>query len=159
MLKISCRLSHFLTKWSFLAKVFCAPGSKSFFSCYSYRSRFLTQFFLIVNANKRTSSTMLFGYGKLQTKRPKKGIPPQRKRELRKHERLQYTRCQEREKHAEGWQREFWGSKDTNHGGKRVQMLAEDDYGAILKKKCTKMHMAQRDCRSIYHSSCLIVIM
>ena len=29
---------------------------------------------------------MLFGYVTLQTKRPKKGIPPQRKRELRKHE-------------------------------------------------------------------------
>ena len=29
---------------------------------------------------------MPFGYGKLQTKIPKKGIPPRRKRELRKHE-------------------------------------------------------------------------
>ena len=39
-----------------------------------------------MNANKRTGSTMPFGYGKLQTKIPKKGIPPRRKRELRKHE-------------------------------------------------------------------------
>ena len=39
-----------------------------------------------------------------------------------------------------GWQREVWGSKDTNHGGKRVRMLAEDDYGKNSKKKCTNMH-------------------
>ena len=29
--------------------------------------------------------------------------------------------------------REAWVSKDTNHGGKRVQMLAEDDHGEILR--------------------------
>ena len=29
MLKILCRMSHFLTEWSFRAKVFCAPGSKN----------------------------------------------------------------------------------------------------------------------------------
>ena len=38
-------------------------------------------------------------------------------------------------------------------------MLAEDDYGAIFKKKCTEMHMAQRECSSSYHNSCLIVMM
>ena len=37
-----------------------------------------------------------------------------------------------------GRQREFWGSKDTDNGGNRVRMLAEDDYGAILKKKLHK---------------------
>ena len=30
--------------------------------------------------------------------------------------------------------REAWGGKDTNHGGKRVLMLTEDDNGEILKK-------------------------
>ena len=40
----------------------------------------------IVNANKRTSSTMPFGYGKLKMKRPEKGIPPRRKREVKKYE-------------------------------------------------------------------------
>ena len=58
-----------------------------------------------------------------------------------------------------GRQREVWGSKDTNHGIKRVRMLADDDYSTILNKNCTKMHMAQRECRLSYHSSCLIVIM
>ena len=43
MLKISCRLSRFLTKWPFCAKVFCATGSISFLSSYSYYRRFLTQ--------------------------------------------------------------------------------------------------------------------
>ena len=43
MLKISCRLSRFLTKWSFCAKVFPAPGSKNVLSYYSYRTRFLKQ--------------------------------------------------------------------------------------------------------------------
>ena len=38
-------------------------------------------------------------------------------------------------------------------------MLAEDDYGAIPKKKIAKMHMAQRKYTSSYHSSCLIVMM
>ena len=37
-----------------------------------------------------------------------------------------------------GQQREVWGSKDTNHGGKRLRMLSEDDYGALLKKKMHK---------------------
>ena len=37
-----------------------------------------------------------------------------------------------------GWQREAWGSKDTNHGGKRVRMSDEDEYGAIPKKKFYK---------------------
>ena len=49
---------------------------------------------------------------------------------------------------------EDWGSKDTNNGVKRVQMLVEDDYSTILKEKnVTKMHMAQRKCSSIYHIS------
>ena len=34
----------------------------------------------IVNANNRTSLTMPFGYGTLDTKRTKKGMPPQRRR-------------------------------------------------------------------------------
>ena len=37
-----------------------------------------------------------------------------------------------------GRRREVWGSKDTNNGGKRVQMLAEDDYGATSDKKLHK---------------------
>ena len=40
-------------------------------------------FVSIVNAKKRTSSTMPFGYGKLKRKRKKKGIPPRRKREVK----------------------------------------------------------------------------
>ena len=47
-----------------------------------------------------------------------------------------------------GQKREAWGVKDTNHGGKRVLILTEDDNGAISKKKCTKMHMAQRIIRN-----------
>ena len=39
-----------------------------------------------MNANKRTSSTMNFGYGNLKTKIAKKGIPPRRKREVKKSE-------------------------------------------------------------------------
>ena len=46
---------------------------------------------------------------------------------------MHYPRCQECKKHAEGWKTEAWGIKDTNHGGKRLQMLAEYDYGAITK--------------------------
>ena len=37
-----------------------------------------------------------------------------------------------------GRQRKSWGSRNANHGGKRVRMLAEDDYGAISKKKLHK---------------------
>ena len=37
-----------------------------------------------------------------------------------------------------GQQREAWKIKDTNHGGKRVRMLDEYNYGAILKKKLHK---------------------
>ena len=37
-----------------------------------------------------------------------------------------------------GRQREAWGGKYINYRGKRVRMLAEDDYGAILKKKLHK---------------------
>ena len=33
-----------------------------------------------------------------------------------------------------GQQRGVWRIKDTNHGGNRVCMLDEDDYGAILRK-------------------------
>ena len=40
-------------------------------------------FVFIVNVNKRTSLTMPFGYGKLKTKRNKKTITPQRKREVK----------------------------------------------------------------------------
>ena len=43
MLKISCRLSRFWTKWSFCAKVFPKPGSKNVLSYYSYRTRFIEQ--------------------------------------------------------------------------------------------------------------------
>ena len=42
MLKISCRLSHFLTEWSFRAKVFPAPGSKNVLSYYSYIVRYFS---------------------------------------------------------------------------------------------------------------------
>ena len=42
-------------------------------------------FVFIVNANKRTSSTIPFGYGKLKTNRKKKGITPRRKREVEKY--------------------------------------------------------------------------
>ena len=55
--------------------------------------------------------------------------------------------------------REAWRVKDTNHGRKRVLMLANDDYGKITKKKCTKMHMVQRKCSLSYHGSCFIVMM
>ena len=34
--------------------------------------------------------------------------------------------------------REAWGVKDTNHGGKRVLMLADDDNGEISKEKIHK---------------------
>ena len=54
--------------------------------------------------------------------------------------------------------REYWGVKDTNHGGKRVLMLTDNDNGAISKKNCTNMHMAQRKCRSSYHSSYFLVM-
>ena len=37
-----------------------------------------------------------------------------------------------------GWQRGVLGIKDTNHGGKRVQILAEYDYGTNPKKKLQK---------------------
>ena len=37
-----------------------------------------------------------------------------------------------------GRRREDWGGKDTNHGVNMVRMLAEDDYGAISKKKIHK---------------------
>ena len=37
-----------------------------------------------------------------------------------------------------GRQKEAWEGKETNHGGKRVRMLAEDDYGVILKKQLHK---------------------
>ena len=37
-----------------------------------------------------------------------------------------------------GRQREVWGGKGAFHGGKRVQMLAGDDYGAISEKKLHK---------------------
>ena len=43
-----------------------------------------------------------------------------------------------------GRRREVRGSNDTNNGGKRVQMMTEDDYSANSKKNCTKMHMEQR---------------
>ena len=43
MIKIPCRLSSFLTKWSFRAKVLPAPGSKNVLSYYSYLTRFLKQ--------------------------------------------------------------------------------------------------------------------
>ena len=49
-----------------------------------------------------------------------------------------------------GRRREDWGGKDTNHGVNMVRMLAGDDYGAISKKKFTKMLMAQRKCSSSY---------
>ena len=39
-----------------------------------------------MNANKRTSSTMLFVYRKLNTKIKKKSIPPRRKREVKIYE-------------------------------------------------------------------------
>ena len=54
MLKISCRLSRFLTKWSFRAKFFPTPGSKNVLSYYSYRTRFIKQklFCIIVNAKQ-----------------------------------------------------------------------------------------------------------
>ena len=43
-----------------------------------------------------------------------------------------------------GHQGEDRESKDTNHGRKRVLMLAEDDYGEILKKKLHKnVHSAK----------------
>ena len=48
--------------------------------------------------------------------------------------RLHYPGCQECENTRKGRQREAWGINDTNNGGKRVQMLAEDVYGAIQKK-------------------------
>ena len=38
MVKLSCRLSRFLTQWSFRAKVFTGPGSKNVLSYYSYRT-------------------------------------------------------------------------------------------------------------------------
>ena len=68
MLKIPCMISRFMTKWSFHAKVFCSPGSKNVLSYYSYRTGFLKQLKKIVNANKRTSSTMPFRYIKLKAK-------------------------------------------------------------------------------------------
>ena len=34
--------------------------------------------------------------------------------------------------------RKAWGVKDTNHGGKRVLILADDDNGEISKKKMHK---------------------
>ena len=37
-----------------------------------------------------------------------------------------------------GRQREVWGSKDNNHGGERVRMLSEDDYGTNPEKKMHK---------------------
>ena len=37
-----------------------------------------------------------------------------------------------------GQRREVWGVKYTNHGRKRVKILAEEYYGAILKKKLHK---------------------
>ena len=40
----------------------------------------------IVNANKRKISAMPFGFGKLKTKIKRKGIPPRRKREVKKYE-------------------------------------------------------------------------
>ena len=52
----------------------------------SYNISHTIKFFSIVNSNKRTSSTIPFGYGKLQTKIPKIGTPPQRNIELKKHE-------------------------------------------------------------------------
>ena len=58
-----------------------------------------------------------------------------------------------------GWRREVWGSKDTNHGGERVHILAECDYGEIPKKNCTKMHTEQKKFSSSYHISCSIVMM
>ena len=66
MLKISCRMSRFLTKWYFLAKFFPAPDSKNVSLYDSYRTRFIKQIFIIiiVNTNKRTSLTMPFGYSK-----------------------------------------------------------------------------------------------
>ena len=50
MLKILYRLSRFLTKWSFCANFFHAPGSKNFLSYYLYRTIFLKK--KNVNAKK-----------------------------------------------------------------------------------------------------------
>ena len=55
--------------------------------------------------------------------------------------------------------REAWGVKVANNGGKRVPIMTKDDNGAISKKNCTKMHMAQRKCSSSYHGSYFIVMM
>ena len=81
MLKISCRLSHFLTKLFFCTKFFARQVSN--ISC---RIIHTVQYFsnnhyfvFIVNAKNRTSLTMLFGYGKLKTKINEKGITLQRK--------------------------------------------------------------------------------
>ena len=37
-----------------------------------------------------------------------------------------------------GRRREVWGSKDTNHGGKKVRVLAENNYGKNSKKTIHK---------------------
>ena len=85
MLIISCMLSGFLTKWSFRVKVFSRQVPKrscriictvQYFSNNHY-------FVFIINANKRTSSIIPFGYGKLMTKKNERGIPPRRNREVK----------------------------------------------------------------------------
>ena len=67
MLKISGRLSRFLTEWSFGAKVFPARGSKM--SCHIIRTvqdfSNKNYFVFILNANKRISSTMAKKTGKV----------------------------------------------------------------------------------------------
>ena len=78
MLKILCRLSNFLTELSFLANFLMCQVPKT--SCHIIHTvRDLSDknyHVFIVNENKRTSLTMFFGYRKLKTKKPKKGIRP-----------------------------------------------------------------------------------
>ena len=50
-----------------------------------------------MNENRRTSSTMPFGYGKIKSKIKNKGITPQRKREVKKHEQTVSADLQEKE--------------------------------------------------------------
>ena len=83
--KISFRISRFLTKWSFCATVFaCQVPNVSCHIIFTMQYFSHNHYFIfIVNENKRTGLTMPLGYGIIETKRKKKLIYTQRKRELK----------------------------------------------------------------------------
>ena len=61
MIKISCRLSRFLTEWSFRAKCFPRQVPTHLVILFvPYEISQTIYFYFIMNANKRTSLTMEF---------------------------------------------------------------------------------------------------